>query len=537
MDFFKSIPGVEVAQVARPTPSKRRKYSIHLTEREAAETRLARPDNFCICCHNLRWRHLGDHSPTKIGDLKKSSYEGCHTCGLLLDWVDRLMRAHDERGDKVLGKGLRGKVKGVDLRFRETLELDISIEGFPRGLRWELHTLLGTPALWTTIQPLPTVPGNTQSDSSALWILQKLHQCSKFHGYCAPEKELSRLPTRILDLGAPEWPKDSSLVQQYLTTDLKLYQPEADPSFDKYICLSHCWRKTDSMPKTTSCNIQEHLGRISYSSLPTTFQDAVVFTRKLCIRFLWIDSICIIQDDKDDWMREASKVCQVFQASYLTLCATTAPDCSHGLFVNSSRDELRDSRSMKIETTPWEVHARHPLDHSCIPASWQVIGKYPLLNRGWVYQERLLARRVLHFGPQELIWECASETTCECSLIDPFTPKQIHTQALQIKSAFKKMTRWHEVVEEYSKLALTFESDRLPALRGLITQFQSWETFRNVAGLWEGYLLFDLLWEAAGPERTRPDKRVIPTWLWATVTGNSGHVSYPDVNIISSIHF
>jgi len=144
MDFFKSIPGVEVAQVARPTPSKRRKYSIHLTEREAAETRLARPDNFCICCHNLRWRHLGDHSPTKIGDLKKSSYEGCHTCGLLLDWVDRLMRAHDERGDKVLGKGLRGKVKGVDLRFRETLELDISIEGFPRGLRWELNTLLGT---------------------------------------------------------------------------------------------------------------------------------------------------------------------------------------------------------------------------------------------------------------------------------------------------------------------------------------------------------------------------------------------------------
>jgi hypothetical protein len=139
---------------------------------------------------------------------------------------------------------------------------------------------------------------------------------------------------------------------------------------------------------------------------------------------------------------------------------------------------------MKIETTPWEVHARHPLDHSCIPASWQVTGKYPLLNRGWVYQERLLARRVLHFGPQKLIWECASETTCECSLIDPFTPKQIHTQALQSKSAFKKMTRWHEVVEEYSKLALTFESDRLPALRGLITQFQSWETFRNVAGLW-----------------------------------------------------
>ena len=389
-----------------------------------------------------------------------------------------------------------------------------------------------TPALWTTIKRLPAVPGNTESDSSALWALQKLRHCSNTHGLCPAGKQPSSLPTRVLDLGLPEWPKDPSLVQQYLTANIKLHQTSAGSSSGNYICLSHCWGKTDSMLKTTSSNIQEHLAKINYASLPKTFQDGVVFTRKLRIRYLWIDSLCIIQDDQKDWLQEASNMCQVFHTSYLTLCATIAPDCNHGLFVNRSHDKSQNPRSIKIETGPWEIYARQPLDHSCIPGFWEVRGKSPLLNRGWVYQERLLARRLLHFGPQELIWECATETTCECSLIDSYTPKQIHNQTLHGGSAFKIMARWHQMVEEYSKLDFTFESDRLPALRGLITQFQSRETFKNVAGLWEGSLCFDLLWEARRSKQPRSDKREIPTWSWAVVTGKCGVVSYHDHNVL-----
>jgi len=199
---------------------------------------------------------------------------------------------------------------------------------------------------------MPTVPGNTESDSSAIWTLQKLRQCSNSHGLCPPGKQPSTLPTRVLDLGIPKWPKDPSLVQQYLTASIKLYQSRAGASSGDYICLSHCWGNTDLMLRTTSSNIQEHLTEINYSSLPRTFQDAVVFTRKLRIRYLWIDSLCIIQDDKHDWFQEASEMCQVFHKSYLTLCATIAPDCNHGLFVNSSHDKSQKHRSIRLETTP-----------------------------------------------------------------------------------------------------------------------------------------------------------------------------------------
>jgi hypothetical protein len=386
------------------------------------------------------------------------------------------------------------------------------------------------PALWTTVQPMPIVPGDTQSDASVLWVLQKVHECSRLHKPCSQQGPRP-LPMRVLDLGKPEWPKESSLVQQYLTTDIKLYEPGVGGAAEQYVCLSHCWGKTNSILRTTSSNIHKHLTKISWSSLPKTFQDAVVFTRKLRTRYLWIDSLCIIQDDKDDWFREAGKMCDVFQDSFLTLCATMAPDCNHGLFIDCVLDELHDSRSKKIETTPWEVYARRPINHSTLPTGRQIDGKSPLLKRGWVYQERLLASRVVHFGPQELIWECPNETTCECSLIDAYQPKQIHLDALLSGSAFKVMVRWHEVVEEYSKLALTFENDRLPALHGLAAQFKPHQTFRYLAGLWEGSLILDLTWDAEH-SKLRPEKRQIPTWSWASVTSG---VSYPASDILSSV--
>jgi hypothetical protein len=120
---------------------------------------------------------------------------------------------------------------------------------------------------------------------------------------------------------------------EYLFGDLKSYESAGESLQARYICLSHCWGDASNLPmRTTRSTLDEYKQRIRWSILPKTFQHAVMFTRKLRIRYLWIDSLCIVQDDVDDWLRESGKMCSVFQHSTLTLCATASQDSNGGLF-------------------------------------------------------------------------------------------------------------------------------------------------------------------------------------------------------------
>ena len=140
MDVYKSISRESTIQVANSMSQEEREDSIYLTPSEVAELRLARQTRFCGRCRNLRWRHLGDPLPIDIENLKKSYDEKwCYTCGLLLDWVERLMATNRGNGEK----GLRQTVKGVNWIFRNTLKLEIMFEGQVSGMKWELHTLSG----------------------------------------------------------------------------------------------------------------------------------------------------------------------------------------------------------------------------------------------------------------------------------------------------------------------------------------------------------------------------------------------------------
>lgn len=103
---------------------------------------------------------------------------------------------------------------------------------------------------------------------------------------------------------------------------------------ESYICLSHCWG--DFQPiRTTTTNIEDHKKSIPWQFLPQTFQDAIDLTRFLSIRYLWIDSLCIIQDDRDDWAKESAAMASVYGNSYLTISATAAANCSKGLYASS----------------------------------------------------------------------------------------------------------------------------------------------------------------------------------------------------------
>jgi hypothetical protein len=278
----------------------------------------------------------------------------------------------------------------------------------------------------------------------------------------------------------------------------------------RYACLSHRWGQ-DYQTKTTSITLDRYSACIPWEELTRTFQDAVLFTRRLGLDFLWIDSLCIIQDDLSDWGREAGNMASIFSHALITLSAIASKGSSSGLF--SKTTLMRERIGAKGEVY---VNCRRKLAHfECSNAE-----AYPLFQRGWVYQERLLSPRTLHFAPDELFWECAETARCECEWpsTDSATRSKEWSHRRLLNSVEDVTDRWRMAIEEYSGLQLTRSSDRLIALAGIAQNFRGIRDDDYVAGLWTGSLVYDLLWARMEPDPKLTRGRA-PTWSWASTDG------------------
>ncbi|PSN70821.1 HET-domain-containing protein, partial [Corynespora cassiicola Philippines] len=188
--------------------------------------------------------------------------------------------------------------------------------------------------------------------------------CSENHIYCRSLRP-NILPARTLDIGS----KDGS--QEPL-----LHVNETGEE-GQWIALSHCWgdEKTGSFCRTLANNLAQHCRGIPLNTLPPTFRDAIIVTRKLGYRYLWIDSLCIVQDDPSDWKEESGKMVEIYQNAALVLAAETARNAQGGF----------------IEGTGASVQPEGHLE-----------------TRAWTLQERALASRVLHYNRDRLLWSCES---------------------------------------------------------------------------------------------------------------------------------
>jgi len=107
----------------------------------------------------------------------------------------------------------------------------------------------------------------------------------------------------------------------------------------RYVALSHCWGGS-SHCRTTKFSLEQHKNALKITDLPNTVQDAAFVVRKLGLRYLWVDSLCIIQDDEDDWLREAGRMVAVYEGAYLTIAASVSSDGSGGCFVSRKPQEI-----------------------------------------------------------------------------------------------------------------------------------------------------------------------------------------------------
>jgi hypothetical protein len=174
---------------------------------------------------------------------------------------------------------------------------------------------------------------NPDGPELARFVHERFNTCDKLHSICGSCGE-KPLPKRVLSVGTHG-------------TDPFLYEPKSDER-GRYVCLSHCWGFPSYTLKTTLDNLAGHLNAVEFAMMPLTFQQAVAFTRKLNVDYLWIDSLCIIQDDAAEWETESLKMASIYESSLLTLVATESSDSRGGLFATVCQN---DGSMISIQST------------------------------------------------------------------------------------------------------------------------------------------------------------------------------------------
>jgi hypothetical protein len=402
------------------------------------------------------------------------------------------------------------------------------------------------------------------------------HDCDKNHS-CDRNRGSPTVPTRLLDVS--ESGESIRIV-------------ELGEDREHYIALSHCWGLSHRIT-TTKENIAKHREGIPIRQLPATFRQAVFIARELDIRYLWIDSLCIIQDDFPDWEHEASRMGNVYAHAYLTISALSTADDSSGCFRNGSDIKAVSIEQPHISCDSWTTGFRAiPLAAPLIGANrgdevdlrvfreiamrgdarsrvyvtceWMppslkdnprdyLVGRFgrkvdpfehePLNKRAWTLQERLLSPRTLHYGSQEMYWECQCCVLCEDGALltreFPTLNKVLASWSASEKDE-SRHDRWYKLVEEYTGRNLTRDQDKLPALSGLANLMAAKTGDVYVAGLWKRDVIKDLFWsveivepshycdnpehDAAMPPATKasvkhPTQYRAPSWSWASLDG------------------
>ncbi|KAI0136113.1 HET-domain-containing protein [Hypoxylon sp. NC0597] len=492
--------------------------------------------SFCKMCYNFEDDALRTRvSPELCSDLFRSANNGCYKCQILKIVIESLCAGDPNKTMFMFTVNIE---RNKEDKLRSFPELRVWDIGGQYMNDIDLYRIVDGPCPWKFLEVKLNVPEGTASSASFSWVQEQMKRCLSGHPQCSIGWESPILPTRVLDVRL-------NLASNNNTVRVV----ETNGSRGNYLALSHCWGNPELMPtKLTAHTLKDYQDSIPYDSLPPTFQDAVTFTRMMNIQYLWIDSLCIIQCDREkdspedeelsrrDWIRESDAMCSVFENSYLTLAAASSPGCTSGLFSSTKTTEIRGTNV----DGPYQIYARKQPNHKA--------EGFPLFKRGWVMQESLLAPRTLLFGDSELIWLCRGHKACQCSTsviggLDQSSewymklPKVDQLNDESVRHAVMKS--WYRLITNYSTTSLTHETDKLAAVDGIVQYMRRLRSGEYRAGLWSDSLPLDLLWStfqaSRQPWRTArrnlsqktpwsSDKLLFPTWSWASIRGQ---VSWP----------
>ncbi|KAF4497862.1 HET-domain containing protein [Fusarium agapanthi] len=408
---------------------------------------------------------------------------------------------------------------------------------------------------------LSAYPESTELGASVNFINAQMLECSTKHESCKKQLE-SPLPTRVISVGSSD-------------IDIRLVELKDVPA--QYVTLSHCWGGKQPL-RTVTANIKDMKRSIDINSLPIVFQQAIQIVRALNIEYVWIDSLCIIQDSKSDWELESLQMCDYYENSFLTISTATSPNSTVSFL--GPRDKRWCPTKLKLTngSSSEDIYAQR------IPSEPEEEGM--LFTRAWTWQEAAMSSRTIYFTPSELIWECSEHVAPQRYIPDletserlgfskllsilrfslnldmgqdisgpvgsgsdsilgserpigvpptgsdfaissnasvpsrPDRPSSISSEANMMNLVWDM---WDDLMTYYSRRHLTFVTDKLPALSGVASRVLKTTKSRYLAGMWEDNLGIELCWARAyrGYQDlpTVSTEYVAPSWSWASIPG------------------
>jgi hypothetical protein len=343
--------------------------------------------------------------------------------------------------------------------------------------------------------------------------------CFQAHLECrwSTDDESPPLPTRVIDVGGP----DPGSVVLDLGGSKK----------GKWLALSHRWpRESGQILTLLEENFESFKAGIPLASLPATFQDAIKLTRFLGLRYLWIDSLCIIQNSVLDWERESAKMPSIYQSAYVTIAAASTEDSRGGIFVQRAwtQRSMAYSLPLKSGTLIFDL----PLSLGLEDEETNYLNK-----RAWCFQESRLSRRLLTFDRLQMSYTCLKHGLLESRIVpeaaareerNSFLPR-LYSASSPFQTRENKAkalaSTWYQAVTDYTSRSLSFPQDKLVAIAGMARTVGGFLNCSYHAGLWEVNLPQALLWSPYEEETfpdpqhksTRPAEYRAPSWSWASV--------------------
>ncbi|KAI0137796.1 HET-domain-containing protein [Hypoxylon sp. NC0597] len=355
-------------------------------------------------------------------------------------------------------------------------------------------------------------------------------------------------PTRLIDVGTSE-----DNICRLIVTDPGLFEDRRP----KYAALSYCWGPPEDAKtqfKTERATLQDRISGFQLETTSRIMQEAVVVCRDLGIPYLWVDAVCIIQDDKADWERESAEMTNVYQKAHLTICTPTSASCREGFL--GPRTSATISFHSRINADVVGLYKIRPCgvinDERIAEGDYERIDNSdtsPLNNwwkRGWTFQELALSRRVLLFGIklhlvfEDKFWSEGDEALIEAEDGAPMEGLGGTFAVISVAGTLESRddeSMWMSMVEQYTARQLTFESDKLPAMGGLAKLAVLGRGDLYLAGIRKEFLHRDLFWTPAVLSDTlgkhgskvsynsllaslnAPKTYIAPSWSWARWKG------------------
>ena len=496
------------------------------------------------------------HQPT-ISSLRKSALEGCRVCVAV---YERMCTVPSDWAASVLF-----------FRDHATYWQSFGNGWIIMQSQWKDSLCqFGTIDITADFEPCVAedLEDHTGSSNSLKTAEEWFSKCLLNHPACRDGRDLDFRPSRLLYLG------DSQRIRLHTIKDY--------PKTLGYMTLSHCWGGAQFIQLRKN-NEEEFKDDIPWEELPQTFQDAIQVARHLGSKYLWIDSLCILQDSTQDWMTESKMMGNVYKNAICNIAASDATNSREGCLY------ARNRRTITPERLPWSS-AKSPKGQYLVNMTGIMERRDRLYSRAWVLQELLLARRTLDCARDQIYWRCdqlvASEelprgvsafnaVMCHPSLSIMGTTNEISSlRAMVMKmqdweSSNRKVLQdtgprgqseaflrahygrqcpvgyWSSIVEIYSRMSITHDADRPIALSGVIDSFRPF-LGEYLAGMWQDLLPGHLAWsiqtfsDLHSQTRSRcrrPSTKRAPSWSWLSLEGpihykemSEYHGSFEDKN-------